>query len=170
MKFAPPFALAALILATSLAAFPAHAQWLWKDDAGRLVASDQPPPTNVPLSRILKSPRQRATDLRPASPVKEGEIKDAPKSDAPKSVADRDLESRQRQKEEAQAAKKTEAETTKVKAMQENCAAVRGNLAGLQNGGRAARVDQKGEKYYLDDVQRQREIVNAQSQIAQYCK
>ena len=180
MKSAPLCALATLIVAASLAAFPAYAQWMWKDDAGRLVVSDQPPPTNVPLSRILKSPRQRAVDLRPTQPGKESEPKDAAKADAlrgdaskaepSKTVADRDLESKQRQKEEAEATKKAEAETTKAKAMQENCTAVRGNLAGLQNGGRAARVNEKGEKTYIDDAQRQGEIAKAQSQIAQYCK
>ena len=180
MKFAPLFALCALIVAASLAAFPAHAQWMWKDEAGRLVVSDQPPPTNVPLSRIVKAPRQRAADLRPMPPAKEGEPKDAAKADAvkadgvkadaSKNLADRDLEYKQRQKEEAEATKKAEAEATKAKAMQENCTAVRGNLAGLQNGGRAARVNEKGEKSYIDDAQRQGEIAKTQSQIAQYCK
>lgn len=170
MKLDPRLTLGILIVAASLVASPAHAQWIWKDDAGRTVASDQPPPTTVPLSHILKSPKQRAVDLTPTQPVKEGESKDAPKADAPKTVADRDLEFKQRQKDSAEAAKKSEAEATKAKAMQENCTAMRGNLAGLQNGGRAARINEKGEKTYIDDTQRQGEIAKAQSQISQYCR
>ena len=172
MKFAPPFALVGCIVAISFAASAAHAQWMWKDDVGHIVASDQPPPTSVPLSRILKSPRPRAVDVRPAAPAKEGEqkTKDAAKSEAPKTIADRDLDYKQRQKEDAEGAKKADAEAAKTKAMQENCTAVRGNLAGLQNGGRAARVNEKGEKSYIDDAQRQSEIAKTQSQISQYCK
>ncbi len=170
MKFAPSFALAAVVVATSLAASPAYAQWMWKDEAGRVVVSDQPPPVNVPLSRIMKSPKPRAADFTPTPPAKEGEAKGAAKSDAPKSLADRDLEYKQRQKDEAETAKKADAEATKVKSMQENCTAVRGNVVALQSGGRAARVNEKGEKYYIDDAQRQSEIAKSQSQIAQYCK
>ena len=174
MKISPHFTIGPLLIAAMLVANPAHAQWMWKDDAGRLVVSDQPPPTTVPLSRIVKAPRQRGADVIPAAPVKEGDAKepgkDAAKAEVPKTVADRDLEFKQRQKESAEAAKKAEAETAKAKALQENCTAVRGNLAGLQSGGRASRVNEKGEKSYIDDAQRQGEIAKAQSQIAQYCK
>lgn len=175
MKFAPRFVLGTLLVAAWLVGSPAYAQWVWKDDGGRIVASDQPPPTSVPLSRILKSPKQRAVDVTPTQPAKDGESRaaaktDASKADAPKSVADRDLEFKQRQKDSAEAARKAEAEATKAKAMQENCTAVRGNFAGLQNGGRTARVNEKGEKTYIDDAQRQSEIAKAQSQISQYCK
>lgn len=178
MKFALRLILGSSIVAAALVAGPAHAQWMWKDDAGRIVASDQPPPISVPLSRIIKSPKQRAVDLTPAPPAKEGEAKDVSKvdakgdakGDAPKTVADRDLEFKQRQKESAEAAKKADEESAKAKAMKENCTAVRGNLAGLQSGGRTARINEKGEKYYIDDAQRQGEIAKTQGQIAQYCK
>ena len=174
MKIVPRFVLGTLIAAASLFTSAAHAQWVWKDDAGHVVASDQPPPLNVPLSRILKSPKPRVVDVTPAPAAKEGESKDAvkgvPKVDAPKTLADRDLEFKQRQKESADAAKKADEESTKAMALKENCTAVRANLAGLQSGGRAARVNDRGEKYYIDDAQRQGEIAKSQSQIAQYCK
>lgn len=175
MKPASRLALGTLVVASAFVAAPAHAQWMWKDEAGHVVASDQPPPPSVPPSRIMKSPKQRAADLVPASPVKEGEPRDAakagvPKTDGPKSLAERDLEFKQHQKEAAEAAKKAEAEAARAKAMQENCTAVRGNLASLQGGGRLARVNEKGERTYLDDAQRKGEIAAAQTQIAQYCK
>jgi len=148
-----------------LVAAPAFGQWMWKDDAGKVVASDQPPPTSVPQSRILKEPRARPA--APAAPVTD---KDAAKADAPKSVADRELDANQRQKESADAAKKADDNAVKAKAMQENCSAVRGNLAALQAGGRAARFNEKGERVYLDDSQRASEIQKSQGQISQYCK
>ena len=144
---------------------PAFGQWMWKDDQGKVVASDQPPPTSVPQSRIIKEPRPRA-----GGPSATSADKDAPKPDAPKSLADRDLDAKQQQKEAADAAKKADDDAAKAKAMQENCTSVKGNLAALQAGGRAARFNEKGERVYIDDSQRATEIQKSQGQIAQYCK
>lgn len=153
---------AALLLVTTAAS----AQWMWKDDAGHTIASDQPPPIGTPASRILKQPRQR-----PATAAASGDApKDATKADAPKSLADRELESKQHSKEAAEAAKKADDEAAKAKAMQENCTSVKSNLAALQAGGRAARFNDKGEKVYIDDAQRQDEINKQQGQVTQYCK
>ena len=149
-----------------LVAAPAFGQWMWKDDQGKVVASDQPPPTSVPQSRILKEPRARRAGVAEAPAATN---KDAAKADAPKSTADRELDAKQHQKEAAEAAKKADDDTNKARAMQENCSAVRGNLAALQAGGRAARFDEKGERVYLDDTQRASEIQKSQSQISQYC-
>lgn len=153
---------------------PATAQWLWKDAAGQIVASDQPPPIGTPQSRIIKEPRARPAPSLPVAGDKDTgskeASKEAAKTDAPKSLADRDLESRQKQKEAAEAAKKADEEATKARAMQENCNSVRGNLAALQAGGRAARFNAAGERIYLDDAQRQAEITKSQGQISQFCK
>ena len=158
-------ALRVLLVATPLlvAASNAAAQWVWKDEAGQVIASDQPPPANVPQSRILKEPKARAA----AAPV----APDAtPKAEPAKTVADRELDAKQRQKEAAEAAKKADEEAVKAKALQENCTTVRGNLAALQAGGRAARFNEKGERVYIDDAQRAAEIAKSQGQVAQFCK
>jgi outer membrane biosynthesis protein TonB len=154
-------------LATALLAPSAVAQWMWKDDAGKVVASDQPPPPSVPASHIMKTPRKRTPDQAAVEPPKDA-AKDG--ADAPKSLADRDLEFKQRQKEAAEAAKKAEAEAAKAQGLKENCAALRGNLAALQTGGRAARTDANGERSYIDDAQRQSEIERTQAQLSQNCK
>ena len=146
-------------------AAPAFGQWMWKDDQGKVVASDQPPPISIPQSRIIKEPRARPAGA--PAPVAD---KDAAKADAPKSAADRELEAKQHQKEAAEAAKKADDEAVKSRAMQDNCSAVRGNLAALQAGGRAARFNDKGERIYLDDAARASEIQKSQGQISQYCK
>ena len=154
----------ATVLLSPLAS--ATAQWVWKDDGGHVVASDQPPPTGTPQSRIIKEPRARAAPSTPPAVDKDP----AAKVDAPKSTADRELDAKQHQKEAADAAKKADDEATKNKALQENCTAVRGNLAALQAGGRAARFNEKGERVYIDDAQRQTEIQKSHGQVAQYCK
>jgi hypothetical protein len=150
-------------LAFACAATPASAQWVWKDEAGHVVASDQPPPMNVPQSRIIKEPRKGA------APVAADPAKDAAK-DAPKSLADKELDAKVRQKEQADAAKKADDEAAKAKALKENCTSARSNVAALTAGGRAARFNEKGEKVYIDDAERQSEINKQQAQVAQYCK
>jgi hypothetical protein len=156
--------LAFALLFTSL---PVAAQWVWKDEAGHTVASDQPPPAGTPQSHIIKEPRQRPLPPAPAAAAD----KDATKSaDASKSLADRELDSKMRQKEAADAAKKADDEAARAIAMKENCTAVRSNVAALQSGGRAARFNEKGEKVYIDDSERQAEITKQQAQVAQYCK
>ncbi|MEO8935597.1 MAG: DUF4124 domain-containing protein [Burkholderiaceae bacterium] len=152
-----------------LIAAPASGQWVWKDDAGHMVASDRPPPVGVPQSHIIKEPRSRGAHS-PAPNDKDAVAKDPSNADVPKSLADRELDAKLQQKQAAEAAKKAEEEATRVKAMQENCAAVKGNLAALQAGGRAARFNEKGERFYIDDSDRAGEISKAQGQISQYCK
>ena len=161
--------LVACSTALLLVASSASAQWVWKDDGGHVVASDQPPPIGVPPSRILKEPSARATRSVPAPVVADPSAPPSAPVSAPKSLADRELESRQREKEQAEAAKKADDEATRARAMQENCSAVRGNLAALQAGGRAARFNERGERIYIDDAQRQTEVGKSQAQVAQYC-
>ena len=157
-------AVAALLLSTEAA----FGQWVWKDEAGRVVASDLPPPVGVPQSRILKQPKNR---IAPPAPLadKEAAARDAGKTDVPRSIADRELDARLRQKEADDAAKKSDDEAARAKGMQENCNAVRGNLAALQAGGRAARFNEKGERIYIDDAERANEIAKSQAQVGQYC-
>lgn len=155
---------ATALLALLFAGTPAFAQWMWKDESGHTIASDQPPPPGTPPARILKSPRTSPAPV-PAAPAKPPEG-----AEPPKSLADRDLEFKQRQKEAAEAQKAADESAAKARALAENCATVRGNLAALQTGGRMARVNERGEKSYIDDNQRAAEIARAQGQVAQFCK
>lgn len=158
-------AAAALLL---LSTGPASAQWVWRDEAGHVVASDLPPPVSVPASRIIKEPKAR---IAPPAPLadKEAAARDAAKTDVPRSIADRELDAKLRQREAADAAKKADDDAARAKGMQENCSAVRGNLAALQAGGRAARFNEKGERIYIDDSERANEIAKSQAQVSQYC-
>lgn len=161
---ARPALLACAFVVAATFATPAAAQWMWKDDAGHVVASDQPPPAGTPPSRILRSPRARPNGSPAPAPAPE-----AQKSEA-KSLADRELESKQHAKEAADAQKKADDDAARAKAMAENCRQVRSNVAALQAGGRASRFNEKGEKVYIDDAQRADEINRQQAQIAQYCR
>lgn len=153
-----------------IAAAPATAQWVWKDEANRTVISDQPPPTSVPLKNILKTPRgnslaPRQTDSAAdagAAPAKT----DAKKDEGPKTYAEKDMEFKKRQKEAAEASKKQEEEAAKTTAKQERCKALRSNQAGLESGIRIARTNEKGEREFMTDEQRQAEIQRNRTELA----
>ncbi len=149
-----------LLLGVPAAAF---AQWMWKDDAGHTVYSDQPPPTSVPQSRILRTPSGRATP----EPASGAEPTDATK---PKSLAEQDLEFKKHQKELAEASKKDQEEAARKQANQERCQALRASLSTLQSGVRIARTDDQGQRYFVDDTTRQNEAQRVQSDISGNCQ
>ena len=78
----PPTVIAAiLLLGTLLQLSPtAHAQWKWRDDLGRTHYSDQPPPPNVPASRIMTLPAKGAAPTPTPAPVPAGA--DSPEANA----------------------------------------------------------------------------------------
>ena len=157
--------LVASTLALVVASIPALGQWMWKDESGRVIASDQAPPPGTPESRIMKSPRKKSAAV--AAPVA---APPATNGEPPKSTSDRELDAKLEAKKQADAAKQADAEAAKAQAMKENCAAVRSNVVALQSGGRAARFNDKGEKVYIGDDERQAEINKQQAQVSQYCK
>ncbi len=162
------FLFAPLIVVVSLAAKPVAAQWVWKDEGNRTVISDQAPPASIPLKNILKTPRgsrlaPRTIDSAEAAPAEPKP--DVKKDDGPKTWAEKDLEYKKRQKEAAEASKKQEEETAKATAKQERCKAIRNNQAGLESGVRIARTNEKGEREFMTDEQRQAEIQRNRSEL-----
>jgi uncharacterized protein YigA (DUF484 family) len=95
-----------------------------------------------------------------------------PASDAnkTKSLAEQDLEFKKRQKELADASKKQQDDAAKNEAIQQHCQAMRANLTTLQSGQRIARTDDSGQRYFVDDSQRQAETQKAQADLAENCK
>ncbi|MCS6945961.1 MAG: DUF4124 domain-containing protein [Sutterellaceae bacterium] len=147
-------------------AMPALAQWAWRDENGRVVYSDRPPPANVKNDRILRQPAVPALGV----PVQE------PKSDAkgegkvqPKSLAERELEFRKRQQERAEAERQQVEAQTREEARLRECDRMRGYLRALEEGERVVRVDAKGHREFLEDAQRASEITRVREALARSC-
>ena len=142
------FALVAL-----LAAAAANAQvYEWKDDKGKTHYSDKPP-IGVPRA-------PRTIDSQPA----------ATGNSTPKSLADRELEFRKRQKDAQDNAEKANKEQTASVEKKANCTNARRMLEALESGERIALRDDKGERYYMDDSQRQQESAKARQAIKSNCQ
>ena len=140
-------AVAALVVTTV-----ANAQiYQWKDENGKTIISDKPPIGAARTSRTIEA--------------------DAPAGKAPllHSTADREMEFRKRQQESKEKAEKAQKEQASSADKKDNCEKARRYLSGLESGERIAMRDDKGERYYMEDEQRQQEIVKARQSVQSSC-
>ncbi len=142
----------ALVLALSLA-LPAGAQiYQWKDANGKTVISDKPPVGQVRQQKTLESGTQAQVQ-----------------NQKQKSLADRELEFRKRQKESQENSEKAQKEEASATEKRENCANARRQLQVLESGERIALRDEKGERYFMEDAQREQEIAKARRFVDSSC-
>jgi len=144
---------------------PAEAQWAWRDESGRTVYSDRPPPPNIKSDQILRQGTQTFGNADQASDAK-GDAKD-PK--APKSLAEREMEFRKRMQESADAEKKAAETQARNDQKAAECERMRGYLRALQEGQRIARTDAQGNREILDDAQRANEVRRVQEGLSNTC-
>jgi hypothetical protein len=157
--------------ALTLLVTPAHAQWKWRDAGGRITASDLPPPASVPEMDILQRPaaparREAAAAATAAAPA----AASAPALVAAKPAGDPELEKRRKAAEEDAAAKARAEEERLAAQRRENCTRARSHLATMESGQRVARMNDKGEREFLDDKARADEMRRAREVIAADCR
>ena len=146
-------ALAAVTLATAIAAQAQVYQWL--DEHNQTVISDRPPAGPVrQLRRIDKTVSPPASE---------------PAAAPAKTLADRDMEFRKRQQEARDAAEKSDNEQRANARKREDCDALRRYLRTLESGERIQNTDARGERYYLDDSERAREIARTRDDLQRGC-
>jgi hypothetical protein len=159
-----------LVLALGAAAFvlPAAAQQLYKyvGPDGKVQYSDRPPADGRKAEKITTS-RISSIGSGGAAAAAGG---DAAKSGTPKSAAEQEQAFRQRRIDADEKAKKDEKLALEQQQKAESCAGAQRELAGLQSGARVARLNQNGERIYLEDAQIQGEIARLQREIATGCK
>jgi len=150
-----------LLTLTSASSFAGLNKWV--DANGKVHYSDQPPPANV-----------KATVLRSASgataPAATGDAAASSVPAAPKTIAEREAELKKAQQAKKEAADMAAQKQAEAAAIKENCIAARKSLSILQEGMRMVEIDDKGERFYLNDEQRQQRIARAQQDISTYCK
>jgi hypothetical protein len=155
-----------LLLAAEVAA-----QWAWKDDNGRLVFSDRPPPGSIKPEQIVRQPGGSSTQsvLRSGEDLPRDTTKvDASKA-APRTTAEREMEFRKRQTERAEAEKKSAEQQQLAQRRQQECERSRGYLRALEDGVRITRTDGQGNREFLDDSQRNAEMARVREMIARDC-
>ncbi len=143
----------ALTVAALLAATTVSAQiYQWKDENGKTIISDKAPVGNVRQQKKIES----GAPTTSASPQK--------------TAADKDLEFRKRQKEAQESSEKASKEQTASSDKKENCDKARSHLQVLESGERISLRDDKGERYFMDDKQREQEIAKTREMVQSSCK
>ena len=155
--------LAALLGATL--ALPAAAQWKWRDQRGQTQYSDTPPPPGTAEKDILQRPSAVVRhEAQPASAPASGAPALAPKA------VDAELDAK-RKKAEQDIADKKKADDARVVAVRaENCSRAKAQMRTLDSGVRIARTNEKGEREYLDDKAREREVARTRDAMTSECK
>lgn len=157
----------ALLLSASLA----QAQWVWKDSAGGLNASDLPPPRSVPDKDIVRRPAgaSRPAVAAPEIPASAAVVRAAASPPA-KPAVDSELERRRKAAEQEKATRGKADEERLAAQRRDNCERARGQLLGLESGRRMSRMNAQGETEVLDDDARAVEIGRAREVIASDCR
>lgn len=143
----------AVTVAVLLATTAVHAQiYQWKDGNGKTVISDKPPGANV---RSL-----RKIDAEAPAETAAGQ----------KTMADREMDFRKRQQETQEKAAQAQKEQQAAADKKDNCEKARRYLASLESGERIALRDDRGERYFMEDAQRQQEIAKTRQTAQESCK
>jgi hypothetical protein len=143
------------VLTAALLCIVAAAQaqiYKWQDQNNRTVISDRPP------TGVVRKPLTIEAEAPPAA------------ADAGKTMADREMDFRKRQKESVERNEKAEKEQRLTAQRQEDCDAARRSLQAMESGERVAMRDARGERYFLDDSQRQQEIARIRQTVQSNCK
>lgn len=143
----------ALTVSALLVTTAASAQiYQWKDENGKTMISDKPPIGNVRQQKKIESAAPAANTV------------------PEKTAADKDLEFRKRQKEAQDNSEKARKEQTASADKKENCEIARRQLQALESGERISLRDDKGERYYMEDKQREQEIAKMRDMVQSSCK
>jgi len=170
-----------LIALALLAAGSAQAQvYKCVDAAGKVVYSQTPCPANTKSGTITR--RIDAAPYTPPSAAPSGEKAEkadkagkagakagSAKADAPKTPAEQEQAFRKRQQEREKGDKEAEQKAAEAKRKEDNCRNARERLAQVEAGGRIARVNPQGERYFLDDAQIEQQRAGARAEVSQSC-
>lgn len=162
----------ALIAVSILGAAAAQAQvYKCLDASGRTVYSQNPCPPSMKPEAMSRGGIPPASAVAPAaSPAEAGKAsKGGAAKGGPKTPAEQEQAFRKRQQDQAKAAKTEAQKTAESQAKEANCRNARQRLAQYEIGGRISQINDKGERYYMEDAQIEAEKARARADVSQFC-
>ena len=148
-----------VFIATMFACTSVCAQYAWVDEKGVKQFSDTPPPSSVPKNRILKSKNQadNAGDNTNTVATQSSEAS-TPKQNTTES---RNEDYNKRRAEQAEKDKKAADSQQAANEKSKNCERIKSYLKTLESGTRIANTDSNGERAFMNDDQRAKELADA---------
>lgn len=153
------FALLTLALLLAVPQMANAAIYKWKDKDGVTRYSDTPPAGAVPYESL--GSRKPAT-APPAADTAETETKPATPAQ-PENAEAKPKETPEQFKEK----QRVEAQNKKIR--EQNCSTARASLQTYTQGGRISRMNEQGEREYLDDAALAKGAEQARKDIAEFC-
>ena len=154
-----------LLAIAALAATAAQAQvYKCLDSNGRVIYSQNPCPPS--MKRGSMSPG--GIPPVPATAPADAAAGKAEKS-GPLTPAQQEQAFKKRQQDDTKAAKVAEQKTAEAQAKAANCDNARKRLAQFEIGGRISQINEKGERYYMEDAQIEAAKTQARADVSQYC-
>ena len=135
------------------------------DAVGKTTYLQSPCPTGAMSTAISR----KLAPAPPAAATPADKAGKAAKATEPKTAAELEQDFRKRQQEQAQAQEKERKKLAEAKMREDNCRNSRIQAAALETGVRA-RINEKGERYVLDDAQFEQELANARKLADQWCR
>jgi hypothetical protein len=154
----------AFLAALAFASAAAAQQFKWVDKDGKVRYGDTPPPGAK--ATPLGAPATGRAPAPAAAPDGKG-AKDAKKG--PLTPAEQDAEFRRRQQQASKDAEKQAKADADTRAKQENCRNSQAQLRQLESGERISRLDEKGERVFVEDNQRAAETARARKRVSEWC-
>ena len=133
------------------------------DSGGKTVYSQSPCPKDTRSSTIQRN----APPPPPAAKADAGKAGPA-KAAGPKTAAEMEQDFRKRRLEQEEAQKKDDKKLAESRAKEENCKTARQQLVGLETS-RQMRVDEKGERRFLEEAEIEQEKERARRSIQSFC-
>lgn len=152
-----------------------HAElYKWKDTNGQTQYTDTPPPSNIKFENMSGKRGVELTGKEPLSAVVNPQSVPVGSQSAPHSQDSRmsaeDAAARIRQENAEREKHNKQEKEAQAKVNDENCKAAKANLQSYAQGGRVYKMNEKGEREYLDDAGLQQGEDKARSEMTQYCR
>jgi len=155
-----------MLLAIAFAGTASAQLYKWVDNNGRVQYGDTPPGDASKVTRLRPAPAGSAP--APAAPAATSETaakdKDKDKALTPEQAF------KKRQQERQEAEQKAEKERAEADQKRAGCENAQAGLRQLQSGQRVATVNSAGERVFIDDNERARQVQRAQKSVDDWCK
>ena len=146
----------------------------WKDKDGTVRYTDTPPPSNIKQESIGGKKLTKPTGQAPLAPVVNTDAttgKDEMKGKVPRQNIEGpdEIAAKLRQKNAETEKNNKKEKEAQAKIKEENCKISKANLANYQQGGRVYKMNEKGEREYLDNAGFKAGTEKAQKEVSEYC-
>ncbi len=162
--------LCALLLALPLLS---HAEiYKWKDKDGTIRYTDTPPPSNIKQEAIGSKKIAKPTGKEQSAPVANGQsapTKEATKDASKEPISKENQAAKQRQRNAEVEKRNRQEKEAEANRKAENCKAAKANFETYKQGGRVYKMNEKGEREYMDDKDLQAGKAQAQNEIDENC-